>query len=54
MKEAHAKEPIVLSTGGSIANLTQDWVEKTQFVDHITLIGLAVAYERWASKDSCN
>jgi type III pantothenate kinase len=54
MKEAHTKEPVVLSTGGSIANLTQDWVGKTQFVDHITLIGLAVAYERWANKDSCN
>ena len=54
MKDSDAKEPIVLSTGGSIANLTQDWVEKTQFVDHVTLIGLAVAYERWANKDSCN
>ena len=54
MQDMHAKKPIVLSTGGSIANLTQDWIEKTQFVDHITLIGLAVAYERWANSDSCN
>ena len=54
MQDAHAKKPIVLSTGGSIANLTQDWIEKTQFVDHITLIGLAVAYESWANSDSCN
>ena len=54
MQDTHAKKPIVLSTGGSIANLTQDWIEKTQFVDHITLIGLAVAYERWANSDSCN
>ena len=54
MQETNAKKPIVLSTGGSIANLTQDWIEKTQFVDHITLIGLAVAYERWANSDSCN
>lgn len=54
MKEKSGNEPVVLSTGGSIANLTQDWVEKTQFVDHLTLIGLAVAYERWANNDSCN
>ena len=54
MQDTHAKKPIVLSTGGSVANLTQDWIEKTQFVDHITLIGLAVAYERWANSDSCN
>ena len=54
MQDTHAKKPIVLSTGGSIANLTQDWIEKTQFVDHITLIGLAVAYARWANSDSCN
>ena len=54
MEDTHLKKPIVLSTGGSIANLTQDWIEKTQFVDHITLIGLAVAYERWANSDSCN
>ena len=54
MQDTHAKKPIVLSTGGSIANLTQDWIEKTQFVDHITLIGLAVAYERWANSDSCS
>ena len=54
MKGTYSKDPIVLSTGGSIANLTQDWIKKTQFVDHITLIGLAVAYERWANNDSCN
>ncbi|MFL2847531.1 MAG: type III pantothenate kinase [Coraliomargaritaceae bacterium] len=54
MKEKSGNEPVVLSTGGSIANLTQDWVEKTQFVDHLTLIGLAVAYERWSNNDSCN
>ena len=54
MQDTHAIKPIVLSTGGSIANLTQDWIEKTQFVDHITLIGLAVASERWANSDSCS
>ena len=54
MKEKSGNEPVVLSTGGSIANLTQDWVEKTQFVDRQTLSGLAVAYERWANNDSCN
>jgi len=38
--------PVILSTGGSIANLTQDWVNKSQFVSDLTLMGLAVAYER--------
>lgn len=54
MEVTNGNKPIVLSTGGSIANLTQEWVEKTEFVDHLTLIGLAVAYERWVNSDSCN
>lgn len=41
-------EPIVLSTGGSIANLTKDWAEKSRFVEDLTLMGLAVAFKRQA------
>ena len=33
-------EPIVLSTGGSIANLTKDWAHKSLFVENLTLMGL--------------
>jgi type III pantothenate kinase len=40
------KAPIVLATGGSTANLTADWVKKAQFVDNLTLKGLAVAFQR--------
>lgn len=39
-------EPVVLSTGGSIANLTRDWSGKSEFVENLTLLGLAVAAER--------
>lgn len=46
-------EPIVLTTGGSTANLTQNWNNQTQFVANLTLIGLASAYE-CATKDCCN
>ena len=38
--------PVVLSTGGSIANLTKDWTQKSQFVENLTLMGLAVAFRR--------
>ncbi len=38
--------PIILSTGGSIANLTHDWAEKSQFVENLTLLGLAVASKK--------
>ena len=38
--------PAVLSTGGSVANLTKEWVQKSQFVPDLTLMGLAVAYQR--------
>ena len=38
--------PIVLSTGGSIANLTKEWAAKSQFVGNLTLIGLATAFGR--------
>ena len=39
-------DPVVLSTGGSIANLTRDWADKSEFVENLTLLGLAVAAER--------
>ena len=42
----------ILSTGGSTANLTQDWINKTQFIPHLTLKGLAIAYARFA-KERC-
>lgn len=38
--------PVVLSTGGSIANLTKDWAQKSHFVGDLTLMGLAVAAKR--------
>ncbi len=38
--------PIVLSTGGSVANLTKDWAQKSLFVEDLTLMGLGVAYQR--------
>lgn len=41
-----SKKPIVLSTGGSIANLTSDWSSRTQFVENLTLLGLSIAYRR--------
>jgi type III pantothenate kinase len=40
--------PIVLSTGGSVTNLTKDWIKKSQFVPNLTLTGLAVAYQNLA------
>jgi type III pantothenate kinase len=40
------KKPVVLSTGGSIANLTKDWAQKSLFVENLTLMGLAVAFKR--------
>jgi len=41
-------KPVVLSTGGSIANLTKDWAQKSLFVENLTLMGLAVAAKRQA------
>jgi len=38
--------PVVLSTGGSIANLTKDWAQKSEFVQNLTLMGLGVAARR--------
>lgn len=39
-------DPVVLSTGGSMANLTRDWAERSEFVGNLTLLGLAVAARR--------
>jgi len=47
--ELHAKgekSPVVLSTGGSIANLTKEWAQKSRFVENLTLMGLGVAFRR--------
>lgn len=38
--------PVVLSTGGSVANLTADWTNKSLFVEDLTLMGLSVAAGR--------
>ncbi len=38
--------PIILSTGGSVANLTKDWAQKSEFVQDLTLIGLGEAVKR--------
>ena len=38
--------PVVLTTGGSIANLTSEWSQKSEFIEDLTLIGLATAFER--------
>ena len=38
--------PIVLSTGGATGLLTRDWLEKTEFVENLTLLGLAVGAKR--------
>ncbi len=50
LTEREGKTPVVLSTGGSIANLTKDWTEKSLVVENLTLIGLAVAFERSVQK----
>ena len=39
-------EPVVLSTGGSLPNLTREWVGKSRFIEDLTLLGLAVAVNR--------
>lgn len=48
LKSRGEPDPVVLSTGGSVANLTNDWVRKSRFVQDLTLMGLAVAYQRQA------
>lgn len=46
MKDRNEAPPTILSTGGSVANLTQNWEKKCQFVPDLTLIGLREAYLR--------
>jgi type III pantothenate kinase len=46
LKGRNETPPTILSTGGSVANLTQDWEKKCQFVPDLTLIGLREAYSR--------
>ncbi len=46
LKTRESAEPAVLATGGSTANLTADWAEKIRFVEHLTLQGLAIAFQR--------
>jgi len=46
LMERGESSPIVLSTGGSVANLTKDWARKSLFVGDLTLIGLAEAAQR--------
>lgn len=47
LKNRNEAQPVVLATGGSIANLTKEWAQKSQFVENLTLIGLATAFERF-------
>ena len=44
--ERSEANPVVLSTGGSVANLTEDWAQKSEFVQDLTLMGLGVAVKR--------
>ena len=52
LEKRENSSPVVLSTGGSIANLTRDWADKSEFVEHLTLMGLAVAFARSKSSKS--
>jgi type III pantothenate kinase len=52
LKTREKNEPVVLATGGSSANLTADWTGKIQFVENLTLKGLAVAYQRNGSAEA--
>ncbi len=46
LAERGESNPVVLSTGGSVANLTKEWVQKSEFVQDLTLMGLGVAAKR--------
>ena len=46
LAESGELNPVVLSTGGSVANLTKDWAQKSEFVKDLTLMGLGVAVKR--------
>ena len=38
--------PVLLSTGGSVANLARRWAARSRFLPDLTLLGLGVAYRR--------
>ena len=44
LKAQESADPIILSTGGSVANLHKEWSSKSQFVETLTLQGLAVGF----------
>ena len=46
LQNAEESLPVILSTGGSVANLTKDWAQKSEFVQDLTLMGLGVAAKR--------
>ena len=46
LAERGESDPVVLSTGGSVANLTKEWARKSEFVQDLTLMGLGVAAKR--------
>ena len=46
LMEQNESLPIILSTGGSVANLTKDWAQKSEFVQDLTLMGLGEAVKR--------
>ena len=46
LKALESADPIILSTGGSVANLHKEWSSKSQFVETLTLQGLAVGFNQ--------
>ena len=46
LQNAEESLPVILSTGGSVANLTKDWAQKSEFVQDLTLMGLGEAVKR--------
>ena len=46
LAERGGANPVILSTGGSVANLTKDWAQKSEFVQDLTLMGLGEAVKR--------
>ncbi|CAI8293491.1 MAG: Type III pantothenate kinase [Opitutia bacterium UBA7350] len=43
LRKREGSEPLILTTGGSTANLTSNWANKAEFVPHLTLLGLGAA-----------
>ncbi|NCG08357.1 MAG: type III pantothenate kinase [Verrucomicrobia bacterium] len=44
LREGEGEGPLVLTTGGSTADLTSDWATKAEFIPHLTLLGLAAIH----------